>query len=131
MSIQVKVYSREVKSAMSKSAEAALRGVGEHLQSALADNTHKQTGLLANSYNYRTPEYESDFGNGVITGARQSLSEEEKVSQPPALTVRTGSALSYAEPYNNRFKVFEQTIDSEQGNIGGIVAATFKKEIGT
>lgn len=126
MSVTVKVFKKEVAAAMKKAEDKALIAIGEHMQDALAGNTHRVTGLLANSYNYRTPEKQGPFGDGPLTNTKQGLGSEEQASQPPEKTVRIASALQYTDPYNRRFKVFEQTVDQNQKNFGGLVAAAFK-----
>jgi hypothetical protein len=131
MSVKVTVYDKQVMAAFAKAEEVALVAMGEHMTDALADNTHKVTGLLANSYNYRTPDKQGPFGNGPEREAKKTLGPDEQASQPPDSTVRVSSALQYTEPYNNRFKVFEKTIDNEQRNLGGIANAAYKKVIGT
>ena len=129
--MKVKLYKTAVTAAFKKAEEKALIGIGELMQDSLYENTNKRTGLLSNSWNYKTKDNQSGFGTGPIIGAEQSLGAAERVSQPPEKTVRIGSALSYAEPYNSRFKVMEKTVDQEQPQFGRVASAAYKQEIGT
>lgn len=131
MSTKITIYTKQVKEAMAKASEVALLGIGEYMTDALAANTHRKTGRLSNSYNYRTEAKQGPFGNGPEKDAKQSLGADEQASKPGKMTVRVASALVYSIPYNNRFKVFEKTIDNEQRNLGGIANAAYKKVVGT
>jgi hypothetical protein len=116
---------------LAEAAEAARVAMGAHMVGALADNTHRQTGLLANSHNYRTPEQQGPFGNGPVKDAKEELGVDNQASQPPKDTVRVSSALSYSIPYNNRFKLYENTIDVESKQLKPICEAAYKRIIGT
>lgn len=130
--MKVKLYKTAVTAAFKKAEEKALIGIGELMQGGLAENTHKVTALLANSWNYKTPDSQSGFSNEKGSKpAKRSPGVEDRVSQPPEKTVRIGSALSYAEPYNSRFKVLEKTVDQEQPQFGRVASAAYKQEIGT
>ena len=125
--MNVTVNKKAVTDIIEKGTEVTLLACGEFMQGALARNTHRQTGLLANSHNYRVGGYQSDFGNEPMVEPKQTLTSENYVSQPPKNAMRVGSVLQYTEPYNDRFKLFEQTIDTEQSKLGKIANASFKK----
>lgn len=128
----IKVTKKEygIPGKIEKAIELSLIAIGEHLRDALADGTHKLSGLLANSYNYKTIKDTGAFGTDPMKEPKQTLTEEERVTRPTVkFKVRTGSALSYVQPYNKRFKVFEKTMDNEQRNLGMIVKASLQKVV--
>ena len=63
MSFKVTTYKKATQEAFSKAENVALIGMGEHMTDALSSNTHRQSGLLRNSYNYRTPSKQGPFGD--------------------------------------------------------------------
>lgn len=108
-----------------------LVALGLHMQDAVAGNTHVQSGLLRNSWNSKTATWESGYGKEAMTDPTEILTNEQEVSKPAVDTVRTGSALSYARFYNDKFAVLEITADRENHTIGKIANAAYKKVIGT
>ena len=110
---------------------AALQGIGLHLQDATSTNTHKQTGTLRNSWNCKTQKWWSGFGRQATIKPKIALTTEQEVSNPSKDRVRVGSNLVYAKPYNDRFAVLEITADQENSNIGKIANVAYKKIIGT
>ena len=114
-----------------KAQETALQATGAFLQDATADNTVRITGLLANSWNWRTSKDRGRFGDMPTTDTKLTLGEDERVSDPGKDTVRIGSALVYAPSYNRKRAVLERTVDTEQNRLKGLAEKAFKKEIGT
>lgn len=128
---KVTFYNQNVSEAFEKAIQASLRAIGEHGTDQLASDTHKVTGQLSNSWNYRTTDYTSFFGTVTTDKSpKKPLTENEKVSTPSRYVVRMGSNLVYAEPYNNRFKVMENTVDKSGSVWGKLASLAFKKVIG-
>jgi len=129
--INVKIWKNpELQKTFDEAKEAALQGMGLHMSDAIARNTHRQTGTLQNSWNSKTKKWQSGFGSFPLENPKIILGEQEEVSTPAADRVRTGSALNYAAPYNDKFAVLETTADKENRNLGTIASAPFTKIIG-
>jgi len=127
MNMKVKVNKPLIKKYM-QAKEKALVAMGVFMQDAVAVNTVRITGTLANSWTYATKKNQGNFGMGAIVGdPKIPLTDAAKVSVPQRDdVVRTGSGLVYAGPYERKRNVLKRTIDMVQGVLWKIVAATYR-----
>lgn len=133
ISVKVKVTKNpKLENLFKEAHELSLQSMGLFFQDAVARNTHVVTGVLKNSWNSQTTNWDSGFGDYGTSDAKIVLTEKEKIGKPADPNrLKTGGNLKYTKPYNDKFAVLEITLDQNNHRLSAVASAAYKKVIGT